>query len=114
MPDISISTTAAEADRLYTRVVPLMEAAGIEVGFIVEATTLALFDQGVYELMALWLEEESERVAIVQNLEQILDEYRRLQPIAVNTRLSAAAPPTPSATRSSKSLPRARRHARAS
>lgn len=87
MTGISTETTAREAERLHSIIVPLMEAAGLDASFIVESATLALFDHRVYELMALWVREEVHRGAIVQDLEQWLDEHRRWQPLSVRNRL---------------------------
>lgn len=77
MTDIA---TAEQADHLDQVIVPIMEATGLDVGFLVEAATLALFDRRVYELMALWVDDVNQRLAIVRDLERVLDEYRRLQP----------------------------------
>ena len=55
-----------------------MRAEGVDPEFIVNVSELARTDQGVYDLMALWLaakNEPAERDEIVADLQEALDDY---------------------------------------
>jgi hypothetical protein len=55
-----------------------MRTAGVAPGFIVEVSELARMDQGVYDLMALWLAaktDTTERDEIIADLQEALDDY---------------------------------------
>jgi DNA-binding phage protein len=56
-----------------------MERAGLDRDFIVEASELARMDQGVYDLVALWVDaatDVAERDEIVADIQESLDDYR--------------------------------------
>jgi DNA-binding phage protein len=55
-----------------------MERVGLDPDFIVNASELARSDQGVYDLMALWVEADNdvaEREEIVADIQESLDDY---------------------------------------
>lgn len=55
-----------------------MEHAGLDHAFIVKASELARTDQGIYDLMALWLGAEgdaTERDEIVADIQESIDDY---------------------------------------
>jgi hypothetical protein len=55
-----------------------MQSAGLEHEFIVKASELARTDQGVYDLMALWMDassDPSERDEIIADIQDSLDDY---------------------------------------
>ena len=56
-----------------------MKAAGLDHSFIVKASELARTDQGIYDLMELWLgtSEEAERNEIVADIQDSIDDYAR-------------------------------------
>lgn len=56
-----------------------MKATGLGAAFIVAASELARTDQGVYDLMAMWLDakgDDAERDEIVADLQDSIDDYR--------------------------------------
>ena len=56
-----------------------MKAAGVDPEFIVKVSELARTDQGVYDLMEMWLaaeNEPAERDEIVADLQEALDDYQ--------------------------------------
>jgi hypothetical protein len=58
-----------------------MTTAGLDHGFIVRASELGRTDQGVFDVMALWPdagEDANERDEIVADIQESLDDYRRL------------------------------------
>lgn len=69
--------TTPEQVRSIVPIVFAMEAAGLDSLFIKKVSELAKTDQGVYDLMALWLDETEspKREAIVADLQKSLDEY---------------------------------------
>ena len=59
------------------KIVLAMERAGLDRTFIRDADELARTDQGVYDLMALWLGEDDveERGEIIADIQESLDDY---------------------------------------
>jgi DNA-binding phage protein len=59
-----------------------MKKAGLDQTFIVGASELARTDQGVFDLMALWLgtKDDTERNEIVADIQDSLDDYRDAPP----------------------------------
>ena len=55
-----------------------MEKSGLDGDFIVEASELARTDQGLFDLMALWVDanDATERDEIVADIQESLDDYR--------------------------------------
>ena len=75
---IPFRTTPEQIMTLATIMVK-MEKTGLDRNFIVEASELARSDQGVYDLMALWLDaatDAAERDEIVADIQESLDDYR--------------------------------------
>jgi len=75
---IPFKTTPEQVMNLATIMVE-MGRAGLDQDYIVAASELARIDQGVYDLMALWIEAENdpeERNEIVADLQESIDEYR--------------------------------------
>lgn len=74
---IPFQTTSDQILKLAAIMVE-MERAGLDRDFIVKASELARFDQGVYDLMALWDEanDATEQGAIVADIQDSLDDYR--------------------------------------
>lgn len=55
-----------------------MKEAGIDLNFIIEASEVAKTDQGVYELMEMWLtSSENERLEIIGDIQDSLDDYKK-------------------------------------
>lgn len=75
---IPFKTTDEQVIHIATIVVE-MKAAGLDSAFIVAASELARTDQGVYDLMALWLGakgDDAERDEIVADLQDSIDDYQ--------------------------------------
>ncbi len=75
---IPFKTTNDQVIHIATIVVE-MKASGLDSAFIVDASELARADQGVYDLMAFWLDAEGddpERGEIVADLQASIDDYR--------------------------------------
>jgi len=75
---IPFRTTSEQVLKLATILVE-MEKAGLDRNFIVEASDLARSDQGIYDLMALWIDaatDPSERDEVVADIQESLDDYR--------------------------------------
>lgn len=75
---IPFKTTDDQILHLSTIVVE-MKGAGLEPAFIVAASELARTDQGVYDLMALWLDakgDDAERDEIIADLQDSIDDYQ--------------------------------------
>lgn len=74
---IPFKTTPEQIIRLATIMVE-MDKAGLDDRFIVAASELARNDQGVFDLMALWIDSESdtiEREKIIADLQKSIDDY---------------------------------------
>lgn len=73
---IPFKTTPDQALNL-ANIVLAMEKAGLDKSFIRDADELARTDQGVYDLMALWLGEDDveERGEIIADIQESLDDY---------------------------------------
>jgi DNA-binding phage protein len=70
---------AAEQVLKLATIMVEMEKAGLDRNFIVEASELARSDQGIYDLMALWIDaatDPSERDEVVADIQESLDDYR--------------------------------------
>ncbi len=75
---IPFKTTDDQVIHIATVVVE-MKKADLEPAFIVAASELARTDQGVYDLMALWLDakgDDPERAEIVADLQEAIDDYQ--------------------------------------
>lgn len=75
---IPFKTTDDQVIHIATIVVK-MKSAGLDPAFIVAASELARTDQGVYDLMALWLDakgDDTERDEIIADLQDSIDDYR--------------------------------------
>jgi len=74
---IPFQTTSDQILKLAAIMVE-MERAGLDRDFIVKASELARFDQGVYDLMDFWGEanDATEQGAIVADIQESLDDYR--------------------------------------
>lgn len=75
---IPFKTTAEQVMKLASIMVE-MERAGLDSNFIVAASELARTDQGVYDLMALWLDtagDATERGEIVADVQESIDDYQ--------------------------------------
>jgi DNA-binding phage protein len=75
---IPFRTTPEQVLKLATIMVE-MEKTGLDRDFIVEASELARSDQGIYDLMALWIDaanDPSERDEVVADIQESLDDYR--------------------------------------
>jgi DNA invertase Pin-like site-specific DNA recombinase len=74
---IPFKTTPDQVLQLAAIVVD-MQHAGLDREFIVHAFELAHTDQGVYDLMALWVDatDEDERDEVVADIQESLDDYR--------------------------------------
>lgn len=74
---IPFQTTSDQILKLAAIMVE-MERAGLDRDFIVKASELARFDQGVYDLMALWSDanDATEQAAIIADVQESLDDYR--------------------------------------
>ncbi|MBL9109028.1 MAG: helix-turn-helix transcriptional regulator [Myxococcales bacterium] len=75
---IPFKTTPEQIMNLASIVVE-MKAAGVDPKFIVNVFELARTDQGVYDLMAMWLaakNEPAERTEVVADLQEALDDYQ--------------------------------------
>ena len=73
---IPFKTTPDQVLKLASIVVA-MDKAGLDKTFIVAADELARWDQGIYDLMAMWLDadDSAERDEIVADLQDSLDDY---------------------------------------
>jgi len=71
----TFKTTDAQCIQL-ARIVVAMSDAGLDAGFVRRANDLAREDQGAYELLELWSEEEDEREReeILADMQDMLDE----------------------------------------
>jgi len=75
---IPFKTTPEQVMKLASIMVE-MEASGLERDFIVAASDIARTDQGVYDLMELWLDssvDSGERDEIVADLQESIDDYK--------------------------------------
>lgn len=74
-------TTAKQVMKLASIMVE-MKKAGLDQNFIVTASELARTDQGVFDLMALWLgtNDDMEKNEIVADIQESLDDYRDAPP----------------------------------
>jgi DNA-binding phage protein len=75
---IPFRTTPDQAMNLAAIMVAMRDA-GLDSTFVVNAAKLAHADQGVYDLMAMWLaaaEDAEEREEIVADLQELLDDYK--------------------------------------
>lgn len=71
---IPFRTTPEQAERLPA-IVASMTAAGVPTRFTARLADLAAVDQGVYELMEMWLFYENDRYEIIVDLRKALDDY---------------------------------------
>jgi len=75
---IPFKTTPEQVLKLASITVEMVNA-GLAHRFIFEASELARVDQGVYDLMALWLvvaDDDAERDEIVADIQESIDDYR--------------------------------------
>jgi hypothetical protein len=74
---IPFKTTPEQVIAL-ARIITEMNGKGLEQDFIAEASELAQADQGVFDLMSLWMdtEDSSERDEIVADIQDSIDDYR--------------------------------------
>jgi hypothetical protein len=72
---IPFKTTSDQVLKLASIVVA-MDKAGLDKDFIVAADTLARSDQGVYDLMAMWVDADpAEQDEIVADIQDSIDDY---------------------------------------
>jgi hypothetical protein len=76
--EIPFKTTQDEILNLAS-IIECMKSEKLDSEFIVSAVKLASFDQGVYDLMMLWLNTSSlnERNEIIKDIEQSIFDYSR-------------------------------------
>jgi len=74
---IPFKTTSKQVMKLASIMVE-MKRTGLDQNFIVAASELARTDQGVFDLMALWLgtNDDGEKDEIVADIQESLDDYR--------------------------------------
>lgn len=75
---IPFPTTSDQKLKLATFVVEMMNA-GLDHGFIADASELARVDQGVYDLFEMWAEAKAspeERDQIVADIQDLLDDHK--------------------------------------
>jgi hypothetical protein len=73
-----IFQTTLEEKLRIPNIIIQMNKAGIDKELVNEASTLAFQDQGVFDLMELWLEErsEAERAELIKDIQFSIKEYK--------------------------------------
>jgi len=80
---IPFRTTPDQVLKLATIVLE-MEKAGVDRSFIYDADELARKDQGVFDLMALWVDagsDQAERDEIIADIQESIDDYADAPPV---------------------------------